>query len=54
MTRVGSTPDRYVGCSGESPNYATITLAIAAASDGEVIEVCAGTYDETLTTVQRT
>ena len=33
-------------CTG---NYPTITLAVAAASPGDTIQVCQGTYDEQVT-----
>ena len=41
---VGTPP----GTSCASPGYSTISGALAAASNGDIIKVCAGTYDEQL------
>ena len=45
---VGSAPG--TGCA--SPGYATITAAIIAANPGDIIKVCAGTYNEQLAITQ--
>jgi len=45
---VGTAP----GTSCASPGYATISAALLAASPGDVIKVCAGTYDESLAITQ--
>lgn len=40
------TPSGTSGGSCTSPSFNTITLAVAAASNGDTIQVCAGTYNE--------
>lgn len=40
--------DLYVG-GGGTPNYTTIQAAVTAASDGDVIHIAAGTYNQALT-----
>jgi hypothetical protein len=44
MTALGTAP----GTSCADPGYATISAALAAANPGDIIKVCAGTYDEQL------
>src|SRR5205807_2428207 len=40
------TPSGTSGGSCASPSFNTITFAVAAASNGDTIQVCAGTYNE--------
>ncbi|MDX2168928.1 MAG: VWA domain-containing protein [Deltaproteobacteria bacterium] len=42
-THAGAASQRYVGGCG-TPSYADVASAMAAASDGDVINLCAGTY----------